>query len=59
MAAYSSIITLIQPAIGIAIRQPIRPNAYIPIMMEIRIITGGKPRPLPWTRGAIMLFSIC
>ena len=59
IAEYSSTITLTQPAIGIAIRQPISPKAYIPMTIAIRITSGESPKPLPCIRGAMILFSIC
>ena len=38
---------LMQPAIGMATIQPINPKAYIPIVIEIKIASGGRLSPLP------------
>lgn len=53
----SSMITLIQPAIGMAMMAPINPNMYIPITMAVRTSDMGKLRASPWILVAMRLFS--
>ena len=56
---YSSRMTLIQPAMGMAMMAPTRPNIYIPMTMAVRTRAVGRFRASPWSFGAIKLFSIC
>ena len=50
--------TLIQPAIGMAIIAPTKPNIYMPMTMAVRMRAVGRLRASPWIFGAMRLFSI-
>ena len=48
-----------QPAIGMAIMAPTRPNIYMPMTIAVRIRAVGRLSASPWILGAMKLFSIC
>lgn len=59
MFGYSSTRTFMTPAIGIEMIAPMRPNMYMPIVMEMRMKRDGRFSEEPWIFGEMMLFSIC
>ena len=55
--ANSSMRILMQPAIGMAMMAPIRPNMYPPIVTEERTRRAGSFMPRLWTLGEMRLAS--